>query len=645
MTTMFRGRNICFIDIETDIPNDKAFKDMGCLAVNRVEVITISWKDEIQTFYGPNCHKYFNDFYKAHMQGYDPVFVGHNVFRFDFPVLRKLHSLDIIGVNDAWDTLLMSKIVCYDRKSHSLESWATSLGLIKPDLSDLIARCEADVRITARLFWHLVAEAERLEIPDNPFKVEFRVAEIIARQFSRGINFDVASADYLRRLIRVQMEDIRRKIDAEINDAPILESKIRKPPKIQFKKDGTPSAAIYKYCNEQGFEVEKYAGEWCATKMIGTHGKSICTLPLTSPLVTFGKLDIDSPDAVKNYLLSKGWAPTMWNRKRNLETGKWENTSPKLFDDNKELCPNIKILGIPELGEISTYLSLRNRLGVLEGWLDNERVKIAGLICSDADTIGAATHRFTHRIVANVPRVTSLYGKEMRALFKPRYGFKQVGWDASSLEARMEAHYTYPYDGGKYAAELMHGDIHTTNQRILGLESRDKAKTWKYAVLYGAQPPKLRATFGWDLDTAQQLFDEFWAKNPALSQLVKDVQARGKKGYIKGLDGRPIPVDSPHSALNRLLQSAGAIVMKYAMVIADRDINKFVQEHGELPDTAYGLIRYHDEEQWEVSGSEDFIRQVAEIGVQSIRKAGKYLKLNVELDGEYKIGNNWAECH
>jgi DNA polymerase I-like protein with 3'-5' exonuclease and polymerase domains len=211
-----------------------------------------------------------------------------------------------------------------------------------------------------------------------------------------------------------------------------------------------------------------------------------------------------------------------------------------------------------------------------------------------------------------------------------------VGWDASSLEARMEAHYTYAIDDGAYGAELLDGDIHTKNQIALGLPTRAAAKTFKYAVTYGAGADKLAGQFGWSKAHAEDVYQAFWDANPALKELHSRVQKAGARGYLVALDRRRIPVDSMHSALNRLLQSAGAITMKYAMCLADKKIKSLGLD-------AYGLIRYHDEEQWEAR--EAIADEVGRIGIESIVNAGKMLKLNVPLTGEYKIGDNWASTH
>jgi len=619
-----------YLDIETDMPSNQTFSDMGQLAMQKITCVSARYHGITITYLPDDAAP---DNLRAFLKN-KPV-VGHNIIRFDAPILKRLWSIDLIADNEVIDTLMMSKISEIRRKSHSLDSYSEELGIEKPPLSDeiseMIARCSADVALTEKLYDYLLHSKTKQAISDHPYKLEFRVAEIIARQHTRGISFNNVDAVTLSMRIESEMAAIKLAVQRIV---PFVASRPKAPPKVQFLKSGEPNTAIKKYVIDHKGVVYRGSSstDWWAVMDIDGRQAHI-QLPLVDSYSTRIPLDIDSPNAVKDWLTSQGWIPTMWNY--NADRVK---TSPKLWDDNKELCPNIA--RIPTAGDvavkISEYLTLRNRLNVIRGWLENYRVIDEGIICSDADTMGAVTSRFTHRIVANVPRSKSKYGKEMRGLFKAREGKNLVGWDASSLEARMEAHYTAAYDGGVYAKELLEGDIHTKNQLALSLPTRDKAKTYKYAITYGASPKKLAATFNWSAKEAQESFDNYWEANPALKKLVTDVQKSSEKGYIRAIDGRPIPVDSKHSALNRLLQSAGAIVMKYAMVIADRNIRNLGLD-------AHGLIRYHDEEQWECDPIS--ARILGSIGVESIKAAGRYLKLKIPLDGEFKIGSDWSETH
>jgi hypothetical protein len=474
------------------------------------------------------------------------------------------------------------------------------------------------------------------KVPEAVFKLEYEVARIIADQHKHGVKLDIV----VGHLLKFSIEDKLKSINEEVTKAGVVHylpmEKRDIPPKAQFLKNGELSAAMQKWLGRNNLTASRNTdGKWA----LGTNG---ALLPLDSSYAKdWAPLNLGSSDEVKKYLLLQGWVPTMYNRKKDAN-GRWQNTSAKLFDDSKRLCPGLDRMRNPVVEHIKEYLTLRNRGNVLQsanlesGWLSNRRLSVDGRLCADADTVGAVTGRFTHRIVANVPRSTSVLGKEMRSLFIPSDGKVMVGWDASSLEARMEAHYTYPYDGGAYARELLHGDIHQKNANYLGI-TRDQAKTFKYAVTYGAQVYKLASTFNWSLDKARAILEEFWKSNPALAQLTEIVKrASTISGYVTTLDKRRIPCGAEYSALNRLLQSSGAIVMKYAMVLAERMIQKEGLD-------AYGLIRYHDEEQWEAAP--EIADRVGELGVQSIVLAGKYLKVKVPLAGEYKIGYNWSETH
>jgi len=129
-----------------------------------------------------------------------------------------------------------------------------------------------------------------------------------------------------------------------------------------------------------------------------------------------------------------------------------------------------------------------------KGFLAAERIAEDGRIPTPADSCGAGTSRFKHRLVANIPRVTSLYGKNMRAQFGVDVddGFVQLGYDFDSLEAKIEAHYVYRYKGGpEYGVSLTAekpNDCHSVLARmiseILGREfPRSTAKNVKYGCL------------------------------------------------------------------------------------------------------------------------------------------------------------------
>lgn len=278
-------------------------------------------------------------------------------------------------------------------------------------------------------------------------------------------------------------------------------------------------------------------------------------------------------------------------------------------------------------------MMLQKRAAQLESWLDaaDEDGRVHGRVISN----GAVTGRMTHHSpnMAQVPNSGSVYGRECRSCWTVKQGYSQVGADASGLELRMLAHYM---GDDEYTNEVVNGDIHTKNQLAAGLPTRNNAKTFIYAFLYGAGAAKIGSIVGGSAVEGQKLIDSFLNATPALRKLKEKVARIAKSGSVPGLDGRRVYVRSEHAALNTLLQSAGAIVMKKALTILNKKIklNKW---------DAKFIANVHDEWQLEVKQGLEVV--VGEAAVQSIREAGEYYKMRCPLDGEYKTGRNWYECH
>jgi DNA polymerase I-like protein with 3'-5' exonuclease and polymerase domains len=212
-------------------------------------------------------------------------------------------------------------------------------------------------------------------------------------------------------------------------------------------------------------------------------------------------------------------------------------------------------------------------------------------------------------------------------------GKKLVGFDASGLELRMLAHYMKDED---YTNEIINGDIHTANQRLAGLESRNQAKTFIYALLYGAGDEKLGSVAGGGRNAGKKLRESFLRNLPSFATLKERVSNASARGYLTGLDGRRLLVRSEHSALNTLLQAAGAIVMKKALVILD--------DYAKLWNLDYKIIgNIHDEVQTEVA--EKDAEKFGWLAVECLKAAGIEFNLRCPLDGEYKVGTTWAETH
>ncbi len=212
-------------------------------------------------------------------------------------------------------------------------------------------------------------------------------------------------------------------------------------------------------------------------------------------------------------------------------------------------------------------------------------------------------------------------------------GYKIVGMDASGLEARMLAHYM---DDKEYTNEILHGDIHSTNQLATGVKTRDQAKTFYYAFLYGAGDAKIGSIIGGTARDGKELKEKFLRNTPALARLRERVSMASGRGYVLGLDRRRVLIRSEHAALNTLLQSAGAIVMKKALALLDEYATKWKLNY-------HFVGNIHDEIQTEVEQEKTEV--FGRLACSCIEAAGLHFNLNCPLEGEYKVGDSWAETH
>ena len=329
------------------------------------------------------------------------------------------------------------------------------------------------------------------------------------------------------------------------------------------------------------------------------------------------EFNLGSRKQIGEYLTDFGWKP-----RRFTPTGQ------PIIDEGTLK----KIDHIPEAKLIAEFLLLQKRIAQIDSWFDVvEDSRVHGRVFS----IGAITNRMSHRSpnLAQVPSLKSEYGKECRACWSVPEGYKLVGIDAAGLELRMLAHYM---KDNEYTNELINGDIHSRNQEIAGLKTRDNAKSFIYALMYGAGDAKLGEVVGGSKATGKKLKQQFLNNLPSFKILKSKVEQASQRGYLLGLDGRRIFVRHEHASLNTLLQSAGAIVMKIALVMLDTLAKEEKLDY-------HFVANVHDE--WQVEVLDKDAERFGELGVKAIQEAGKYLELRCPLDGEYKIGDSWDATH
>lgn len=382
-------------------------------------------------------------------------------------------------------------------------------------------------------------------------------------------------------------------------------------------------------------------------------------------------------------------------------------TPPLRVGVTKELCPNLIKLGdkVDFAKKVADFYTYRHRRSSIAGGIKGEfeydeedlpetgflsKVREDGRIPTPAIENGTNTFRYKHISVANIPRASSTYGKEMRALFGAGGSFIQFGFDYSSLEARIQGHYIYTYEGGKEMSVTLlaekPNDIHSVTARNLGIE-RDDAKSINYMILYGGSWTKVVSMLGYTKTKAQKFLDDWWDNNLPLKQLrddkIKEWIKSGKK-YITTIDGRVVRIRSQHSIINALFQSAGAIFAKYVTVKMFEkfekggfcidvlegvpDIHSFIEYHDECQlGIDKGLVTYKtfktEEEGKEFidgwGGEQLSSLQKSDKGVyyvampsvisktitETISEVEEMFEMNVPIGYAYETGRNWADCH
>jgi DNA polymerase I-like protein with 3'-5' exonuclease and polymerase domains len=503
-----------------------------------------------------------------------PLLVAHNGIFFDFPILNRLWNTKIVP-SMCIDTLVMSRLMNPNRENgHSLAAWATSLGTEKIDFKDFDSGWSQEMQD------YCIRDVEVLEKVYNA---------LLKEKDQYGFSQDSIELEHQVAIIIAKQE--RNGFRFDLPNAMVLLAGLKdKMVSIETSLQSIFPPIITERTSEKT-------------------GKR-----LKDDVEVFNP---GSRQQIAKRLQEKGWRPT-----KKTEKG-------QVIVDESTLAG----VDIPEARAIAEYLLIQKRVAMVESWI--ESVSDHNRIHGKVITNGAVTGRMTHSTpnMAQVPSVGSEYGPECRSLFTVEKGYKLVGCDAASLELRMLAHYM---KDEQYAREIVEGDIHTKNQTAAGLETRAQAKTFIYALLYGAGPAKIGKIVGGSAAHGQKLIDTFLRNTPSLKRLRDKVEKLSVQGSLPGLDGRRLFIRSSHAALNTLLQGAGAVVMKKALVLLDEQLRRNKLD-------AKFVVNVHDEFQLEVK--EEHAQRVGELAVDSIRKSGVVLGLRCPLDGEYKIGDNWCQTH
>ena len=517
----------------------------------------------------------FNNFIKD----YDRI-IGHNIVGFDAPVLRKVWGTDLPH-EKLLDTLILSQLAYPSREGgHSLGSWGNRLKFPKGDHTDwsqysseMLKYCKRDTELTYKLYVQLKHEC----------------------------------AGFSRECVQLE-HDVKRITTIQERDG--------------FFLDQLYSMNLVATLDKRLIEIREELQAVFPPKRIETQLK-------TKTKVEMQEFNVGSRKQIAERLQEKGWEPSKTTEKGSI-----------IVDEAV-----LNTIDMPEAKLIAEYLMFQKRIAQVNSWIEALDKSSDDRVHGQVLTLRTITGRMAHANpnMAQVPASYSPYGSECRTCWTVPKGRVLVGIDASGIELRMLAHYLYVKNPQNisvkaYIEALIKGDIHSVHQKVLQSRygpqiTRDQAKTFVYAFLYGAGNRKLGSIVGKGAPTGKELKERLLYRIPNLGPLHSMILYKAGNGYLRGLDKRKLQIRSLHSALNSLLQSGAAIVMKKALIIFK----------GFLTDDVKIVANVHDE--WQVECDEKDGDMVGKLGVTAIMKGGEHFKVRCPLAGEYKVGTNWSETH
>lgn len=621
----------------------------------------------------------------------------HKVF--DTLVVSRLTHANL----KATDSALLRKGILPGARyaSHALEAWGFRLGEMKGEYKDdfkkdcaakgipyveglewkefnepMMDYCRQDVRVTVKLFRKLIADKFYFDQGGNGIRavrLEHEAAWTLAQMERNGFPFSRAKAEKLYAILCAERQDMLVKLQKTFGSW--YEAKGGKEPFCHPKTGKVLSKYAMVKTAKAGSPDYNADGK---TRAKGPYVKGCQFTPVEH--VTFSPTS--RPNIIK-VLKDAGWEPT-----EHTDKG-----APIVDDETLEGV----IVGDPAKQEcielIRRYLMIQKRIGQLaegdKAWLkycETADGFIHGSINPNGAGTGRATH--SHPNMGQVPSAKSEFGPECRELFGAEYAKHLKGWekvvqvgrDASGLELRMLGHFGARFDDGAYVEQVLNGDVHWANAVAAGIAEnvprdkgsslhdqwRDNAKTFIYAFLYGAGNAKIGQIVGGGAERGKQLKKDFLENTPVISALADSLTAalvesqkwnhvtkkfdiKWKRKWIKGLDGRVVHVRSPHSALNFLLQGAGAIICKAWVVETERLLleqglmHGWYNEDGTPGDFCF-MAWVHDELQIAARNPEiaEIVHQACQ---QAIRNVGEEFNIRCQLDTEGHTGPTWRECH
>ncbi|UAK25415.1 DNA polymerase I [Sphingomonas nostoxanthinifaciens] len=252
----------------------------------------------------------------------------------------------------------------------------------------------------------------------------------------------------------------------------------------------------------------------------------------------------------------------------------------------------------------------------------------------------------------NIPIRTEL-GRRIRHAFVAPPGHVILSADYSQIELRLAAHMA---DVPQLRAAFANGDdIHNlTAQELFGTvdrETRGRAKTINFAILYGISSWGLAGRLGVDRVEAQAIIDRYFDRFPGvrnyIAATISQVREQGfvttlfgRKTHLPGIKGKTVGERqaAERQAINAPIQGTSADLIKRAMARMGPALAEAGLARVKM------LLQVHDELVFEApeadaDAASTVIRAVME------RAAEPHVSLSVPLGVEIGTGVSWGAAH
>lgn len=577
--------------------------------------------------------------------------IGHNVLQYDFSVLEKLYAYTYKGIK--LDTLVWSRMLQPKRptpfncpvknRPHSIEVWGYRVGRGKPAHEDwtqyspeMLHRCREDVEIQHMVYNELLKEMEGYDWEFASWLTN-RLFDILGKQEQHGWLVDQEWMEFILSMADKWIGNIDRVLAPRLPMRTVIEETKDKEGnyryvKTPFVRSGDLHANTKKWMEKNGWTLDRdlIGGAYCR--------------------VDFRPVNLDSNAEMKTYLLEKGWIPKEWNTNDD-----GAQTSPKLSKDDP-------FVGLDD-GEgrlLAKRVQIRHRKSLVEGLF--RLIRPDGRIASSVANL-AETGRATHRGIVNIPNLNAFMGKWLRKIFICPDDRVLVSVDSDGCQNRMLAarvgdpSFTHTMLYGKKEDKTTLHYVNMANIHKAGYNVHyNMAKNLNYAFMFGGSDNKLGKMVGGNADDGAKVRKALLSVSAGFEKLNEDLQSEWRShakkkpnrwgnitysdGWIRGLDGRPIFIDSEHKLLVYMLQSDEAIMMALAYVFLYDWLEAKGYKWGD--DWAY-VCWYHDE--YTIECKPELAEEIKYLGEQAIVKAGEYLQIACPHLGDGSVGKNWAEIH